>query len=216
MPHQVGHVMHAPVGLSPCQHQVSSRSDHRVAPASPGPAQLGCAGCDHPLFAAAVQIGLFAIPFVTIVGWVMGHPFSLGFDPFAGGNLSITSAGRGSGFSANYPPNPKPYKPILKTPKQPQHKLAACTCAQPMPAVSALSAGILAAASQPWAQLHLFVSTAVWQQALSQSLTCAVPCPADVAAALVLLLSVMHAAHMINDAESHWLEGMQLVVTYFM
>lgn len=35
-------------------------------------------------------------------------------------------------------------------------------------------------------------------------------------AALVLLLSVMHAAHMINDAESHWLEGLQLVVTYFM
>lgn len=35
-------------------------------------------------------------------------------------------------------------------------------------------------------------------------------------AALVLLLSVMHAAHMINDAESHWLEGMQLIVTYFM
>lgn len=65
---------------------------------------------------SSVQIGLFAIPFVTIVGWVMGHPFSLGFDPFA---------------------------------------------------------------------------------------------------ALVLLLSVMHAAHMINDAESHWLEGLQLVVTYF-
>jgi Ca2+/H+ antiporter len=34
--------------------------------------------------------------------------------------------------------------------------------------------------------------------------------------ALVLLLSVMHAAHMINDAESHWLEGLQLIVTYFM
>jgi Ca2+:H+ antiporter len=31
-----------------------------------------------------LQIGLFAIPFVTIVGWVLGHPFSLGFDPFAG------------------------------------------------------------------------------------------------------------------------------------
>lgn len=36
------------------------------------------------------------------------------------------------------------------------------------------------------------------------------------ATALVLLLSVMHAAHMINDAESHWLEGLQLIVTYFM
>lgn len=36
------------------------------------------------------------------------------------------------------------------------------------------------------------------------------------AAALVLLLSVMHSAHMINDAESHWLEGLQLIVTYFM
>jgi len=33
----------------------------------------------------AVQIGLFAVPFVTIVGWILGHPFSLGFDPFAGG-----------------------------------------------------------------------------------------------------------------------------------
>eukprot|EP00882_Tetradesmus_deserticola_P003936 GHRQ01004161.1.p1 GENE.GHRQ01004161.1~~GHRQ01004161.1.p1 ORF type:complete len:493 (+),score=204.99 GHRQ01004161.1:145-1479(+) len=65
---------------------------------------------------SSIQIGLFAVPFVTIVGWVLGHPFSLGFDPFA---------------------------------------------------------------------------------------------------ALVLLLSVMHSAHMINDAESHWLEGLQLVVTYF-
>lgn len=34
---------------------------------------------------SCLQIGLFAIPFVTIVGWIMGHPFSLGFDPFAGG-----------------------------------------------------------------------------------------------------------------------------------
>lgn len=65
---------------------------------------------------SSVQIGLFAIPFVTIVGWILGHPFSLGFDPFA---------------------------------------------------------------------------------------------------ALVLLLSVMHGVHMINDAESHWLEGLQLIVTYF-
>ncbi|WIA16600.1 hypothetical protein OEZ85_013267 [Tetradesmus obliquus] len=65
---------------------------------------------------SSIQIGLFAVPFVTIVGWVLGHPFSLGFDPFA---------------------------------------------------------------------------------------------------ALVLLLAVMHSAHMINDAESHWLEGLQLVVTYF-
>jgi Ca2+/H+ antiporter len=23
------------------------------------------------------------VPFVTIVGWILGHPFSLGFDPFA-------------------------------------------------------------------------------------------------------------------------------------
>eukprot|EP00775_Hariotina_reticulata_P009801 gene9801-9959_t len=64
---------------------------------------------------SSIQIGLFAVPFVTIVGWILGHPFSLGFDPFA---------------------------------------------------------------------------------------------------ALVLLLSVMHSAHMINDAESHWLEGLQLVCTY--
>jgi Ca2+:H+ antiporter len=32
---------------------------------------------------SSIQIGLFAVPFVTIVGWLMGHPFSLGFDPFA-------------------------------------------------------------------------------------------------------------------------------------
>lgn len=30
-----------------------------------------------------MQIGLFAVPFVTLVGWMLGHPFSLGFDPFA-------------------------------------------------------------------------------------------------------------------------------------
>lgn len=30
-----------------------------------------------------LQIGLFAVPFVTVVGWILGHPFSLGFDPFA-------------------------------------------------------------------------------------------------------------------------------------
>lgn len=33
--------------------------------------------------AAVLQIGLFAVPFVTVVGWILGHPFSLGFDPFA-------------------------------------------------------------------------------------------------------------------------------------
>jgi hypothetical protein len=32
---------------------------------------------------SALQIGLFAVPFVTIMGWILGHPFSLGFDPFA-------------------------------------------------------------------------------------------------------------------------------------
>lgn len=48
-----------------------------------------CHGSPHllslPVVAAApvVQIGLFAVPFVTVVGWVLGHPFSLGFDPFA-------------------------------------------------------------------------------------------------------------------------------------
>ena len=65
---------------------------------------------------STLQIGLFAIPFITLFGWATGHPFSLGFDPFA---------------------------------------------------------------------------------------------------ALVLLLSVLHANFMLNDAESHWLEGVQLLVTYF-
>jgi hypothetical protein len=36
-----------------------------------------------PLLLFCPQIGLFAVPFVTIVGWILGHPFSLGFDPFA-------------------------------------------------------------------------------------------------------------------------------------
>jgi len=30
-----------------------------------------------------VQIGLFAVPFVTVVGWILGHPFSLGFESLA-------------------------------------------------------------------------------------------------------------------------------------
>lgn len=32
---------------------------------------------------SGIQIALFAIPFVVIVGWVTGHPFSLSFDPFS-------------------------------------------------------------------------------------------------------------------------------------
>jgi len=65
---------------------------------------------------SSLQIGLFAIPFITIVGWITGHPFTLAFDPFA---------------------------------------------------------------------------------------------------ALVLILSVLHANVVLQDAESHWLEGLQLLVTYF-
>ncbi|KAI8474626.1 MAG: calcium/proton exchanger [Monoraphidium minutum] len=65
---------------------------------------------------SSIQIGLLAVPLVTIVGWATGHPFSLAFDPFS---------------------------------------------------------------------------------------------------ALVLVLSVIHTAVMISDAESNWLEGLQLLVTYF-
>lgn len=32
---------------------------------------------------SSIQIALFAIPFVTLTGWVIGQPFSLSFSPFA-------------------------------------------------------------------------------------------------------------------------------------
>jgi calcium/proton exchanger cax len=32
---------------------------------------------------SSIQIGLLAIPLVTVVGWATGHPFSLAFDPFS-------------------------------------------------------------------------------------------------------------------------------------
>jgi Ca2+:H+ antiporter len=32
---------------------------------------------------SSLQIGLFAVPFITVVGWATGHAFSLAFDPFA-------------------------------------------------------------------------------------------------------------------------------------
>lgn len=48
------------------------------------PSARHCAPCCWHPPNLLLQIGLFAIPFVTIVGWVLGHPFSLGFDPFAG------------------------------------------------------------------------------------------------------------------------------------
>ncbi|GBF90059.1 calcium proton exchanger protein [Raphidocelis subcapitata] len=65
---------------------------------------------------SSIQIGLLAVPLVTVIGWATGHPFSLAFDPFS---------------------------------------------------------------------------------------------------ALVLVLSVFHTSVMIADSESNWLEGMQLIVTYF-
>jgi Ca2+:H+ antiporter len=65
---------------------------------------------------SSIQIGLLAIPLVTVVGWATGHPFSLAFDPFS---------------------------------------------------------------------------------------------------ALVLVLSVVHTSVMIVDAQSNWLEGLQLMATYF-
>lgn len=45
---------------------------------------------------ACLQIGLFAVPFVTIVGWILGHPFSLGFDPFAGANATCCTHTHGA------------------------------------------------------------------------------------------------------------------------
>ncbi|KIY93104.1 Vacuolar calcium ion transporter [Monoraphidium neglectum] len=65
---------------------------------------------------SSIQIGLLAVPLVTVVGWATHHPFSLAFDPFS---------------------------------------------------------------------------------------------------ALVLVLSVLHTSIMIEDSQSNWLEGLQLVVTYF-
>lgn len=49
-----------------------------------------CQLCTVVCCFACLKIGLFAVPFVTIVGWIMGHPFSLGFDPFAGANTTST------------------------------------------------------------------------------------------------------------------------------
>ena len=45
-------------------------------PAWPG------AAVDRPCF-RVLRCCRFAIPFVVIVGWVTGHPFSLSFDPFS-------------------------------------------------------------------------------------------------------------------------------------
>jgi Ca2+:H+ antiporter len=37
---------------------------------------------------SSIQIAIFAIPFVVIVGWITGHDFTLDFDPFA--TLALT------------------------------------------------------------------------------------------------------------------------------
>lgn len=39
---------------------------------------------------SSTQIALFAIPFVVLVGWATGHPFSLDFDPFATVVLTVS------------------------------------------------------------------------------------------------------------------------------
>lgn len=39
---------------------------------------------------SSLQIALFAIPLVTVVGWATGRPFSLGFDPFAALILTVS------------------------------------------------------------------------------------------------------------------------------
>lgn len=131
-----------------------------------------------------LQIGLFAIPFVTIVGWVLGHPFSLGFDPFAGRQASRSTT----------------VHPV----------------ASPDRLARTASAKHLRLQLSPQTAAAVTLSLCAAGSTLLQDCEdlCVVLCLP--VAALVLLLSVMHAAHMINDAESHWLEGMQLIVTYFM
>ena len=39
---------------------------------------------------SSIQIAIFAIPFVVLVGWATGHPLSLVFDPFATLALSLS------------------------------------------------------------------------------------------------------------------------------
>jgi Ca2+:H+ antiporter len=39
---------------------------------------------------SSIQIGLLAIPLVTIVGWATGHAFSLAFDPFSALTLVLS------------------------------------------------------------------------------------------------------------------------------
>jgi Ca2+:H+ antiporter len=39
---------------------------------------------------SSIQIAIFAIPFITLLGWAIGQPFSLSFDPFV--TLALTVA----------------------------------------------------------------------------------------------------------------------------
>jgi Ca2+:H+ antiporter len=39
---------------------------------------------------SSIQISLLAIPLAVVVGWVIGRPFSLDFDPFATLALTIS------------------------------------------------------------------------------------------------------------------------------
>ena len=38
----------------------------------------------------AAQIALFAMPLCVVVGWVLGHPFSLNLDPFMALTLTLS------------------------------------------------------------------------------------------------------------------------------
>jgi Ca2+:H+ antiporter len=39
---------------------------------------------------SSIQIAIFAIPFVTLLGWAIGQPFSLSFDPFVTLGLTVS------------------------------------------------------------------------------------------------------------------------------
>ncbi len=38
---------------------------------------------------SSIQIATFVIPFVVLVGWATGHPFTLDFDPFSTVALTV-------------------------------------------------------------------------------------------------------------------------------
>jgi hypothetical protein len=80
--------------LTPWRHFLACTRASARARASPIP-PLRAPRRPPPLHAAlgvavgsSIQIALFAIPFVVVVGWATGRPFSLDLDPFA--TLALT------------------------------------------------------------------------------------------------------------------------------